>query len=128
MHRALQAVVFPAVYKQIDVRSEARRETRARERTKVIRDVLAGDDGLEVEVRQAKALGPDDVLAKAIVRKSGKRLEVDLPPVDAVLTKKPNRPLASAILVMYDASQIEGSPDRRRSTFIQRLLSLLAKW
>lgn len=128
VHQALQTLVFPAVYRQIDVRSDARRETRARERAKVIRDVLAGDEGLEVKVRQAKALGPDEVLAKAIVRKSGKRLEVDLPPPDAMLTKKPNRHLASAILAIYDASQEEGTPDRRRGTFIQRLLSLLAKW
>jgi hypothetical protein len=128
VHQALQEVVFPSVYKEIEVRSEARRKTSDLERTRVIREVLAGDDGLEVKVREAKALGPDEVLAKTIVRKSGKRLEVDLPPPDAMLTKKPNRRLASAILAIYDVSQKEGNPDRRRSTFIQRLLALLAKW
>ncbi len=128
VHKALQNLVFPAVYKQIDIRSDARGETRDRERAKAIREVLAEDHGLEVKVRRATALGPDEVLAKTIARKSGKGLEVRLPPPDAMLTKKPNRALASAVLAIYDSSQEERTPSRRRRTFIKRLLSLLAKW
>ena len=90
--------------------------------------MLAEDDGLKVKVRQAITLGPDEVLAKTVARKSGKGLEVNLPPPDAMLTKKPYRALASAILAIYDSSQEEGPPNRRRGTFIKRLLSLLAKW
>jgi len=128
VHQVLQKLIFPAVYRQIDVRSEARFEARARERAKDIREVLAEDDGLKVKVRQAITLGPDEVLAKTVARKSGKGLEVNLPPPDAMLTKKPYRALASAILAIYDSSQEEGPPNRRRGTFIKRLLSLLAKW
>src|SRR5579872_1676268 len=128
MHEALQDVVFPKVYKQIDVRSDARRDTRTRQRTKFIREVLAEGSDAQVKLHQTKAGKLEEVLASSIVRRSGKRLEVDLPSPEAMPTKKPNRLLASAIVAIYDSSQQEVSQSRRRDTFIQRVLSLLAKW
>ncbi len=128
VHEALQKDVFPRVYKQIDVRSNARRDEREAARTKAIRAVLAEDGEAEVKVRKANDLTAEEVMEKTIVQQSGKVIEVSLPPPEAMPTKKPHQLLAIALLAIYDVTQRATSPRERRRAFIERLLSLLAKW
>ncbi len=128
VHEALQKDVFPRVYKQIDVRSNAKRDEREQVRTKALRAVLAEDEEAEVKVRKASNLTAEEVMEETLVQQSGKVVEVFLPPPEAMQTKKPHRFLAAALLAIYDVTQRVGSPHERRRAFIERVLSLLAKW
>jgi hypothetical protein len=55
-------------------------------------------------------------------------LDITLPRVDGVRTKKANRHLAASVLAVYEISLREKSRDKQRELFTELLLKLLARW
>ncbi len=55
-------------------------------------------------------------------------VELHLPNVDDLKTKKSARQLAAAILAIFEVANEEKSTKKRREVFSKLLLDLLAKW
>jgi len=122
VHKVLQDDVFPAVYKQIDVRSNARAEVRRVARTDHLSKVLSSVTAERVAIKRAGSR------KEVVVKKSSRGIDVSLPAEEQLPTKKTNRPLAAAILAIFELAMKESDPQRKREVFREALLELLAKW
>jgi hypothetical protein len=127
VHSILRDNIFPAVYKQIEVRSARRARERASERDRALTDVLEEHTDTTVRVRRStrEDASADDA---PIVRPTERRIDVELPASDALPTRKSQRDLASAILTIFEISMLEKTLDARRKAFRDQLLALLARW
>jgi hypothetical protein len=127
VHELLRNEVFPAVYKQIEVRSVAKAGARRSARTEHLSEVLSDASDAEVVVHSAPA-GNKTTSAQVSVTKKQHRLEIAIPDESEMATKKVNRQLASAILALFEVAMKEKDIERKREVFRSSLLSLLAKW
>jgi hypothetical protein len=127
VHEVLRKEVFPEVYKKIDVRSGERAQSRETARVHALEQSIAGTLDIAVKVTQQKPSEGEDRPVVEITE-TAKRLEVSVPAPSEVQTKKPNRQLASAILVLYEIAGREKNAEKRRGLFTQLLLELLSKW
>ncbi len=124
VHDKLRNNVFPAVYKQIDVRSKKKSQGRDVKRQESLREVIEASLERPVELKTEKksaSISPSVKVLKS-------RVEVNLHSVENLKTKKSNKSLASSILTIYDVSQSLDSPEERRNMFQTLLLKLLSKW
>jgi hypothetical protein len=127
VHSVLQKSVFPEVYKQIEVRSSARAQTKRTARTSHLTQVLSDAVTRPVSVWSA-AKSSDQPPARVSLKKETKRLQVLIPDEASIPTKKSNRQLASSILALFEVAMNEPTDTRRREVFRRSLLSLLSKW
>jgi len=125
VHRLLRGEIFPAVYKQIERRSKQKAVVKAATRTQHLSAMLTGVYGKPVEIkhgRDASSSVPTAVVEKA------RSVTITLPPPESIDTKKANRQLAESILTIFDLSQQETSPAKRRERFVTLLLEFLERW
>jgi len=122
VHQILQDEIFPKVYEQIDKRSKEKAKRVTKERTKYVKDVLEQELGKKVELK--KASSDESVNLKITSNKAVFRgIEPSL-----LKTKKAYRELASAILTIYETSQLERTSESRRDKFQKLLLELFSNW
>lgn len=134
VHKALQEVVFPKVYKQIEVRSKAKYEKKKEERTDKLRELISSavekpvviyNDSQEISI---DVMPHFDVIPHISVTEKEENVEIQLPAIETVKTKKVNRDLATAILTVYEIATLEKTIDRQREVFTKMILELLAGW
>ncbi len=125
IHNILQKTIFPNVYKQIEVRSEARAESKQQAHTQHLKDVLKTYTGAPVHLKQTAA---SDDEPSVQVTETAKGFTLNLPAQESIKTKKNHRQLASAILAVFEMSMRESGKEKQRNRFTELLLDLLDKW
>ncbi|HWZ42488.1 MAG TPA: ATP-binding protein [Candidatus Saccharimonadales bacterium] len=125
IHEKLQGTLFPAVYKKIDVRSERKKKEREGERESHLTSVLSESTETRVELRHART---DGAGMNVEVEETSRGLRVTLPAPSELRTKRSNKPLASAILAIFEVAMQEKSKEKQKERFRHLLLDLLAKW
>jgi hypothetical protein len=128
LHGVLQKEIFRVVYRKIDVRSDAKKESRERARTEHLKEVISQVTEAPVVIRQ-ETIGEEtkDTDQVPLIAKEGE-VQVTLPAPDNVKTRKPYRQLASAVLAIYEVAAQQDSPEKQREVFAEMLLGLLAGW
>jgi len=121
-HKVLQGQIFPDVYKNIRVRSTARREAKSSTRRSHLSSVIS--DGVDKRVR----IRADDTAAEARVDVHSTSVEVTVPSTSALKVKKANQELAQALLAIFELALQQRGRDSQCETFRRLLLDLLAKW
>jgi hypothetical protein len=127
VHQLLEHEVFPAVYKNIDVRSHERAAERSAKRKTSLSDVIEQVTGRKVEMAEASTLREDAEPVPTITRK-GKSLRIILPPVEAVPTKKAHQQMATAIMAIYEVASFERNLDTQRRLFSELMFQLFRNW
>ncbi|HYW44851.1 MAG TPA: ATP-binding protein [Bryobacteraceae bacterium] len=125
VHNILQKKIFPDVYKQIEVRSGARAESKEQAHSKHLQQVLKTHVGSPVNLKQSAASEDEPTVE---VTETAKGITLNLPPQESLKTKKNQRPLARAILAVFEMALRESGRERQRTRFRELLLDLLDKW
>jgi hypothetical protein len=123
VHNALQKEVFPVVYKQIDERTKARQESRRDERRKEIKEVIEEIMGMKIVLKQGTV---DE--SRPEIEQTDNRLAIRLPKLERITTKKSQRELASAVVLMHELSLREKTREKQRDRFSALLFKLLSRW
>jgi hypothetical protein len=128
-HSVLQKEVFPEVYKQIEKRAQTRQHQRSKSRLHALVEVIGEaltDQKVEIRVGSAASVEqPEQGLRVSI---TDKRVQIVFPRDGLAGTAKAYRSLAAAILAIYDVSQGERDPQKRRIRFVTLLRDLLRQW
>jgi hypothetical protein len=125
IHNILQKTIFPSVYRQIEVRSEARAESKEQAHAQDLKEVLKAHTGATVNLKQTAA---SDDEPSVQVTETAKGFTLSLPPQESLKTKKKHRQLASAIMAVFEMSLREPGKEKQRTRFRELLLDLLDKW
>ncbi len=129
VHNALRKEVFPAVYKNIDVRSQERRSKIATKRNSLVRTVLQGAEHRSVRiVRKPLDEADEKKSAYSSAHRSRDGVEVVVPKEDDLPTGKASRQLAQAILAIFEVALLESDRAAQRKKFSELLLELLKRW
>ncbi len=128
IHKILQAEIFPDVWKQIDVRSEAKAKKRNSERQHNLKTVIKEAVSTPVKLRYKPEAEKGEGPQRAEMKETRDRIEIALPKTDALDTKKSNRQLANAILAIFEVALREKTDEKRREKFTALLLRFLEKW
>ena len=123
-HNILQKTIFPAVYKQIEVRSDARQQSRQKEHTQHLKQVLKAHVGAKVQLKTATS--PD--ASSMEVTETARGVSLNLPSPESLKTKKSHRELARALLAIFEISLRESGREKQRTRFRELVLELLEKW
>jgi len=123
IHKVLRGNVFPEVYQKIDERSVAKRDARSEARLSAFKEILAEatDGKVEIEPAEANVEFP-------ILKRTGRKLKVQLPSEEALDTRKSQKQIAAAILTLYELSMLEKSSEAKRRRFSELLLRLFRSW
>ena len=128
LHRVLHEEVFPATYKQIEVRSTVRAQKTERARNRALRKALSAKAQTPVKITYVNSdNGEGEVPHASIVEKPG-GLEIILPEPDSIQTKRAHRQLAVSILAIHELALTERTRDKQRDVFFELLLQLLSEW
>ena len=127
VHRTLHEKVFPAVYRQIDVRSQTRARQKQETQTKRLKDVIANTVEVPVVIQDQTGATTGE-LPHATVKRTKTELAVTLPALASIETKSANRQLAGAVLALFELAMKETSQEKQRKVFTRLLLELLARW
>ena len=93
VHKVLHDQVFPAVYRQIDVRSTARATTRRIARRSHLSKVLSSASSLPVKVKQSgSSARAENTDGNVVVKSSNRGIEVAIPPEKSF---RPRRPIGN---------------------------------
>jgi len=125
VHLLLRNDVFPKVYKQIDVRSKQKAAVKSAQRTEYLADVVSRATGKSVEIKRSTR---QSISPQVSVVEKAKNLQVVMPALESVKTKRGNRQLATAVLTLFELAQLEEEPIKRREAFTACLLDLLGRW
>jgi histidine kinase/DNA gyrase B/HSP90-like ATPase len=132
VHRILHTEIFPVSYKKIDLRSSHKKSEQAKNRFRHLKQTINTVLDLPVKV-SSEPIGQKssgDTLQESIpqVKRAGAGLELHLPSVDTVRTKKTYRQLAASILGIFELVIREKEKERQRKLFYELLLRLLERW
>jgi len=126
VHEILSSKVFPEVYVKIEKRSETRHEKAEQARESALKDVVSEVTGLSVKLRR-QAASDAEAVPSASVEDRANGLDISMPDVEDMQTKRSHRQLAASILAIHEVAMREKAGDRRR-VFTELLLKLLARW
>ncbi len=126
IHDILQKTIFPSVYKQIEVRSEKRADARQEAHQQHLKEVIKAHTGARVNLRHTAQSDDDEPSVQ--VTETAKGFTLNLPDEASLKTKKNHRPLANAILAVFEMSLREIGKEKQRNKFRELLLDLLDKW
>ena len=127
VHAVLSDEVFPEVYKKLEERSLERNELKERNRTGVLKEAISELTSQKVKLRTGPT-GGEGGIPCVDIDEGPHGLELRIPPLDDVPTRKSNRHLATSILAVYEVAAREKSRDKQRQLFTELLLKLLARW
>jgi hypothetical protein len=125
VHKCLKAV-FSDVWRNIDVRSRERADLTQKSRTKHLTEVISEVTARVVTVKTNAV--SDDQTPEVVIKEKQNKLEVELPPAEALKTKKLHKQLATAILALFEVALREKDIEQRKEVFTKLLLDLLARW
>jgi hypothetical protein len=130
IHTILQKELFPEVYKNIDVRSEERRQEIVDQRDKVLKEVVREHEKRTIKIVKSSAPTTDD--EEQVVYSSAHRgrdiVEVTVPKADNLPTSKATRQLAQSMLAIFELALLEADKDAQRKKFADLLFDLLKRW
>jgi len=128
VHEILQTEIFPKVYKQIDVRSNAKTRSKEEKRTKDLKTVISKVINIPVVIKpKVEKIEPKE-MPTVTIKETGTKMEVRLPDTESLKAKKPFRQLAAAILAVFEIAMLENTDLKRKEVFTKILMELLAKW
>jgi hypothetical protein len=125
VHKCLKTV-FSDVWRNIDVRSKERAKVAHQTRKKHLTEVLS--EVIQRPVTIKTGAQTDDESPAVVITEKRSTLEVELPPAEALKTKKSHKQLAAAILALFEVSLRETGAEKRKKVFAQLLVDLLARW
>jgi Histidine kinase-, DNA gyrase B-, and HSP90-like ATPase len=128
VHDILRRHLFPDVYKQIEVRSQAKAKERESKRRDNLRNVINQAVPAPVTLRYKREQIESKTVPQAELTETKQHIEIALPDPSVLRTKKSNRELASAILSIFEIALREKTDDKRRQKFTSLLLDLLKGW
>jgi hypothetical protein len=129
VHKMLSSEVFPQVYKKIGERSYQKSEVKHESQEETLKDVVSEVTELPVKLRRQKQPSADaDQFPSVEVNDRGKDIEIVIPSVDLIPTRKGNKHLATSIMAIYEIALREKTRDKQRQLFTQLLFKLLARW
>jgi hypothetical protein len=129
IHSILRTNIFPAVYKNIDVRSEERKSKIASKRDRVVKSVVQEHESRSVRiVRKSVAPDNDDDKTYSSARRNRDAVEVVVPKTDDIPTGKSSRQLAQALLTLFELALLEPDKEAQRQKFSELLFDLLKRW
>lgn len=129
VHTILQEEVFPAVYKNIDTRSQERKNKIATKRNTLIRTVLQEQADRAVRIVRKNVTEADEQESSySSAHRSRDKVEVAVPREDNLPTGKASRQLAQAMLAIFEVALLERDKDAQRKKFSELLLELLKRW
>lgn len=129
VHEVLRKQIFPAVYKNIDVRSKERKSKIADKRETVVHSVLQDHESRSIRIiREPVAEKNEQRGLYSSAHRSRDSIEVVVPREDDVPTSKASRQLAQAILAIFEVALLESDRGTQRKKFSELLLELLKRW
>lgn len=128
IHKILQEEIFPQVHKQIEVRSSEKAQSIAQTREKYLQEILSDQTGNPVEIKYSDEESELDTLPQANLVDRKNKLEVGLPALGNIKTKRAQRQLASSILAIYQVANLEKKAEQKSRVFTELLLKLLQGW
>jgi hypothetical protein len=129
VHDVLRNEVFPAVYKNIDVRSRERKSKITTKRNSLVRSVLQDHESRNVKiVRRAVDEKNEATSTFSSAHRSRDVVEVVVTKEDDLPTGKSSRQLAQAILAIFEVALLESDRAAQRKKFSELLLDLLKRW
>ena len=129
IHHVLRNEVFPAVYKNIDVRSQERKSQITTKRNSLMRTVLQDHEDRSVRIVR-KSVDEEDEKNSAYssAHRSRDAVEIVIPKEDSLPTGKASRQLAQAILAIFEIALLESDRTAQRKKFSELLIDLLKRW
>lgn len=129
LHTLLQKDVFPAVYKQIEVRTNSRRIEADKDRFAALLSVLTDNTDKPVVLVRKRSAAPNDRFTGGVdLSETRGEIRVSVSPAGLSGTSRNYRPLGAAILAIYDAAQRETDSTAQRDRFVALLRELLRSW
>jgi hypothetical protein len=129
IHSVLRDEVFPAVYKNIDVRSKERKSKISTKRGGLVKSVVQDHDDRSVRiVRAATTEGKEEKHSYSSAHRTRDSIEVVVAKEDDLPTGKASRQLAQAILTIFEVALLETDRAAQRKKFSELLLDLLKRW
>ena len=129
VHAVLRDEVFPAVYKNIDVRSQERKSKIATKRNSLVRSVLQEHEDRSVRiVRKPADEGDQEKQTYSSAHRSRDTVEVTVSREDDLPTGKASRQLAQAVFAIFEVALLESDKVAQRKKFAELLLDLLKRW
>jgi hypothetical protein len=129
VHAVLREEVFPAVYKNIDVRSQERKSKIATKRNSLVRSVLQEHEDRSVRiVRKPADEAGQEKQSYSSAHRSRDTVEVTVSREDDLPTGKASRQLAQAIFAIFEVALLESDKAAQRKKFSELLLGLLKRW
>ncbi len=122
VHTLLRQEVFREVYKKLERRSKEKAEKRDVERKAGLKTVLTAAFSFPVKMQTAK---DSDT---ASIEETPKQVVVTLPSNAQLPTKKGQKPLASALLTLFEVATRERTKEKQRERFTELLMDLLSRW
>ena len=127
IHGILRTEIFPAVYRNIDVRSEKRHAEIEDRRNDVRDEVIGNAENRNVTITERKDLG---LLGEphSNARQTRRAVEIEVPEMDQLPTKKSARQLTQSLLAIFELATLAESKDEQRKRFTDLLFALLKRW
>ena len=127
VHGILNEKVFPEVYRNIEKRSDSRREEWHKTRARVLKEIVSEETGLQVRLRRQPASEAGEVPSVGI-EVGAEEIELAMPSAESLETKRSNRDLAGSILAIHEVAMREKTSEKRRTVFTRLLMRLLSRW
>lgn len=129
VHKVLRTEVFPAVYRNIEVRSKERRSKVISKRNAIVRNVLQEHEGRNVKIVRKTVDEKDEKESTySSAHRSRDAVEVVVSREGDLPTGKASRQLAQAILAIFELALLESEKAAQRKKFSELLLDLLKRW
>jgi hypothetical protein len=127
LHQILSDTIFPEVYRNIEARSEDRRDKTQEAHALALRETVSEVTGLTVRLRKQPSSDSEEAPSVKVDVRSDS-LEMSIPDMEDIETKKSHRQLATAVLAIHEVALHEKTRDKQRHIFMSLLLKLLARW
>jgi hypothetical protein len=129
IHGILKSKIFPAVYKNIDVRSAERKGKIATKRDRLVKSVVQQHEDRSVRILRKPADDKDEEnKTYSSAHRNRDAVEVVVSKEDDLPTGKASRQLAQAILTIFEVALLESDKAAQRKKFSELLLDLLKRW
>jgi len=128
IHEILQKNIFPRVYKQIDIRSTKRQETKTNKRNSHLRKIITDSIKIPVQISSVSLIESNHPELKVVLEENKEALHVNLSSTSGMKVKSNFKQLASSILTIFELALRETSIEKQRNLFTKLLTDLLSKW
>jgi len=128
IHGILHKNIFPRVYKQIDIRSTKRQETKTYQRNSHLKKIITDSVKIPVEISSQSPIETKHPEPKVVLEEHKESLHVNLSSTSGMKVKNTHKQLVSSILTIFELALREPSKEKQRELFTKLLTDLLSKW